>query len=84
MSFDNLIAKIRESRTFRILTHIAGDLVITLLLLLSLSLIHKSLDYVAASEYFKNLFSKVHEAVFMATYLNLVVKSIIRMWTDGK
>jgi len=71
--------RVAESSFGRTLAHIAVDALLTLALLLALSVVHLALDYTAASREFKSLFSRIHEYVFLGTYLLLAVKGLVRI-----
>lgn len=56
------------------------DFILVAFLLLTLSLIHIYTNTIHVSEWFKEVFSKVHEAVVMGNYLMLAYKSLVRLW----
>lgn len=81
------IGNLRASIRFRLgtsgmvgtLVQIGKDLILTLAILASLSVVHLALPHVSASDDFKALFSRIHESVYLAMYLVLALKSLLRM-----
>lgn len=72
---------ILRARTLATILHIVEDFLLTAVLLLSLIGIHSLLRLADVRPEFKELFETIHEWVFMANYLLLALKGIVRLAT---
>ena len=59
---------------------IVYDAALTAMLLGALSFVHWAIGLAPVSEEFKALFLKVHETVWMGSYVLLAVKGMLRIW----
>lgn len=82
MDWRELLRAAWQTRLARVVGHILEDLIITLVLLGSLTLVHLYLEYASASETFKTYFGRTHESVVFISYGNLALKSMIRLWRE--